>query len=97
MKSGTLFGKWRRARAQRCARLLDEMVDSQVALLPHLPESARRDSAERLAGLVMLSQSYVHYGRGWISRRELHERGRWTLLRPQAPLRERSGGATHRI
>lgn len=95
MKSGTLFGKWRRARAQRCARLLDEMVDSQVALLPHLPEPARRDTAERLARLVMLSQSYVHYGRGWISRRELHERGCWTLLRPDAP-REHPDGATHR-
>src|SRR5205085_4900067 len=44
----------RRRRALRSARVLDEVVNDQVALLPQLPEEVRLRYAEHLAELVML-------------------------------------------
>jgi hypothetical protein len=71
---------WRR-RALSSARLLDEVVDNQVSLLPRLPEGARSRAGEHLAELVMLAQAYRHYAAGWISGRELRRRGKATLAR----------------
>ena len=70
---------WRRRRALRSARLLDEIVDSQLPLLSGLSEQQRRRSADYLAELVTLAQAYRHYAAGWISRRELERRGRLVL------------------
>ncbi len=72
---------WRARRALRSAAVLDEIVDGHAALLPRLPESSRAASAEYLAELVMLAASYRHFAAGWISRRELTERGRFTVER----------------
>jgi hypothetical protein len=54
--------------------MLDEVVDSQLALLAGLPEASRRRSANYLAELVMLAQAYRHYAAGWLDRRELEQR-----------------------
>ncbi|AHH93417.1 hypothetical protein GCM10010174_32380 [Kutzneria viridogrisea] len=72
---------WRARRALRTAQLLDEVVDSQLPLLPALPEARRRRSADYLAELVMLSQAYRHYAAGWIDRKELERRGQGVLGR----------------
>jgi hypothetical protein len=65
----------------RSARLLDEVVDSQLPLLAALSERQRRRSADYLAELVTLAQAYRHYAGGWIDRRELERRGRLALER----------------
>jgi hypothetical protein len=64
--------------------MLDDVVDAQVALLPQLSDETRRQSAEYLAELVMLAQSYRHFAFGWISRRELERRGSETVRRLEA-------------
>lgn len=77
-------GPLRRRRARQAlenARLLDQIVDSQLPLLPGLPEAGRRRSAGYLAELVMLAQDYRHYAAGWIDRAELADRGRATAGR----------------
>jgi hypothetical protein len=56
--------------------MLDEVVDSQLALLAGLPERSRRRSANYLAELVMLAQTYRHYAAGWLDRKELDRRSR---------------------
>ncbi|MBB5154251.1 hypothetical protein [Saccharopolyspora phatthalungensis] len=76
-----LIPGWRRARALRCAQVLDEVVNSQVGLLPQLPVELRRRCADQLAELVLLAQSYRHFAAGWISRQELELRGAVTLGR----------------
>lgn len=75
---------WRARRALRSAKVLDDVVDSQLELIPHLPAGARRESADYLAELVLLGQAYRHYAIGWISRRDLDRRGRETLKRLEA-------------
>ncbi|WP_433870756.1 hypothetical protein [Saccharopolyspora sp. CA-218241] len=86
----------RRRRALRSARVLDEVVDAQLALLPELPDDLRERAADRLAELVGLSQAYRHFSQGWITRRELETRGRAALRRLEGdPLHP--DGATHRI
>jgi hypothetical protein len=72
---------WRARRALRAAATLDEVVDSQLPLLAGLPERSRRRSANYLAELVMLAQSYRHYAAGWIDRRELDSRSALTVRR----------------
>jgi hypothetical protein len=62
-------------RAMDSARVLDEVVANQLALVSRLSEDGRRRAADFLAELVMLAQSYRHYAAGWISRRELERRG----------------------
>lgn len=92
---GTLFPRWRRARALRAAQVLDDVVNTQVASLPMLPADIRRRHADHLAELVLLAQTYRHYAKGWITRRELERRSRSALLRLEEP----GGlgvGATHR-
>jgi len=77
---GLLHG-WRARRALQAASTLDEVVNSQLPLVVALPESHRRRSANYLAELVMLAQSYRHYADGWIDRRELDRRGKLTVAR----------------
>lgn len=68
-------------KALAAARMLDGIVDSQLSLLPGLPEAGRRRSASYLAELVMLAQDYRHYAAGWIDRSELERRSRRTMRR----------------
>ncbi|MDQ2583109.1 hypothetical protein CKY47_03720 [Saccharothrix yanglingensis] len=69
--------KRRRAkRALRSARMLDEVVDTQLPLLASFDEQRRRRSADYLAELVKLAQDYRYYANGWIDARELERRGR---------------------
>jgi hypothetical protein len=65
-------------RALAAARALDDVVSDQLAVVSRLPQGARARGADYLAELVMLAQSYRHYARGWISKRELERRGRAT-------------------
>ncbi|HWE89680.1 MAG TPA: hypothetical protein VG317_09500 [Pseudonocardiaceae bacterium] len=76
---GLLTGR-RARRALHAAATLDQVVDSQLPLLVGLPERSRRRSANYLAELVMLAQSYRHYAAGWIDRRELEQRSHQTML-----------------
>lgn len=71
----------RARRALRAARMLNEVVDTQLPLLAGLPESSRRRSANYLAELVMLAQDYRHYANGWLDRRELDLRCRAAMRR----------------
>ncbi|MGP4018577.1 hypothetical protein [Saccharopolyspora sp. 5N708] len=80
-----LIPNWRRARARRCAQVLDEVVNSQVELLPQLPVEMRQRCADHLAELVLLGQAYRHFAAGWISHRELEHRGQATLRRLAEP------------
>ncbi|QIZ35311.1 hypothetical protein [Saccharopolyspora sp. ASAGF58] len=73
--------RWRRTRALRAARVLDDVVDSQVASLPRLPEELRIRHADHLAELVLLAQAYRHYAVGWITWRQLECRGRLAVQR----------------
>jgi hypothetical protein len=77
-----LMSSSRRARrALDSARVLDEVVANQLALVSRLPEEGRRRAADFLAELVMLAQAYRHYAAGWITRRELEQRGLTTMER----------------
>lgn len=67
--------RWRVRRALRSARLLDEVVDTQLPLLVGFDEQRRRRSADYLAELVTLAQDYRYYARGWIDAKELDRRG----------------------
>ncbi|MCI2422279.1 hypothetical protein MOQ72_33090 [Saccharopolyspora sp. K220] len=80
-----LIPSWRRARARRYAQVLDEVVNSQLELLPRLPAYLRQRCADHLAELVLLGQAYRHFAAGWISHRELEHRGRATLHRLAEP------------
>ncbi|SDC78535.1 hypothetical protein [Actinokineospora iranica] len=71
----------RAQRALASAAMLDDVVAHQLPLLAALPEESRRRSADYLAELVMLAQSYRHYARGWITKRELDRRGRTAVTR----------------
>src|SRR5262249_55505223 len=66
-------GWWRRAVAGE-ADFLDGVVDAQLEFIRELPMDQREELAEALAVLVMLAQDHRHYGRSWISRRELRHR-----------------------
>ncbi|WP_246009647.1 hypothetical protein [Actinokineospora cianjurensis] len=70
-----------RRRALASARALEQAVDSQLACVTRLPDDARRRSADHLAELVTLAQAYRAYARGWISYRELENRGRIATAR----------------
>jgi hypothetical protein len=72
-------GGRRSRRALAAANMLDEVVNSQLALLAGLPERSRRRSANYLAELVMLAQAYRHYANGWLDRKELDRRSRVAL------------------
>lgn len=69
--------------------MLDQVVAAQLPLVARLPEASRRRAADFLAELVLLSQAYRHHAAGWISRRELEERGSGVVSRI-AVLRRRS-------
>jgi hypothetical protein len=75
------MGRWRARRALRSARLLDEVVDSQLSLLVGFDEERRRRSADYLAELVKLAQDYRYYANGWIDSRELDRRGQLAMQR----------------
>ncbi|WP_233159594.1 hypothetical protein [Actinophytocola xanthii] len=62
-------------RALAAARMLDQVVATQLPLVGGLPEASRHRTADFLAELVLLSQAYRHHAAGWISRRELADRG----------------------
>ena len=68
-------------RAMDSARVLDEVVANQLALVSRLSEEGRRRAADFLAELVMLATAYRHYAAGWITRRELERRGLHTMQR----------------
>lgn len=61
--------------------MLDKVVAAQLPLVARLPEASRRRAADFLAELVLLSQAYRHHAEGWISRRELEERGSGAVSR----------------
>lgn len=65
----------RRRRALRAARMLDEVVDTQLPFLARFDEQRRRRSAEHLAELVKLAQDYRCFANGWIDAKELERRG----------------------
>ncbi|HEY3262528.1 MAG TPA: hypothetical protein VGJ95_20045 [Pseudonocardiaceae bacterium] len=67
--------------AATTAKLLDRLVDRDLALLRGLPVHERARPVEKLAELVMLAQAYRHYANGWIGRRELRRRSRATFDR----------------
>lgn len=83
----------RAQRALESARVLDEVVNTQLALLVRLPEDSRRRAADFLAELVMLAQFYRQYAAGWISRRELERRGLETMRRLSVIRRHRASQA----
>jgi hypothetical protein len=71
------LGSARRARrALEAARLLDQVVDTQLPLLASFDEDRRRRSADYLAELVKLAQDYRYFANGWINARELDRRGK---------------------
>ena len=84
MRRALLIPSWRGKRALRSAKLLDDVVDTQVEELPRLPPELRQRSADHLAELVMLSQAYRHFAAGWIGRRELERRAREVLTRMES-------------
>jgi hypothetical protein len=69
--------------------MLDKVVAAQLPLVARLPETSRHRAADFLAELVLLSQAYRHHAAGWISRRELEERGSGAVSRI-AVIRRRS-------
>lgn len=71
-------------KAVHSARVLDEVVDTEVRLVPALTGEAQRRAVDHLAELVLLSQAYRHYSYGWIGRRELERRGKGALGRLEA-------------
>jgi hypothetical protein len=83
----------RARRALAAARLLDKVVAAQLPLVARLPEASRQRAADFLAELVLLSQAYRHHAAGWISRRELEERGFGAVSRI-AVIRSGSGRTT---
>ncbi len=68
-------------KALHSARVLDDVVDTEVVLVPGLSEQARQRAVDHLAELVMLSHAYRIYAEGRISRRELARRGRGAVGR----------------
>jgi len=82
--------RWSRRRAKQAlesARVLDEVVAAQLRLVPGLDDAARRRAADHLAELVLLAQANRYFAAGWISRRELDERGA-RAMRTLAELRQ---------
>lgn len=75
---GNLLGVKRRRvrRAMDAARMLDEVVDTQLPLLASFDEQRRRRSANYLAELVKLAQDYRYFANGWIDAKELERRGK---------------------
>ncbi|MET1074984.1 MAG: hypothetical protein ABWY11_20220 [Umezawaea sp.] len=73
-------GRWRARRALRSARLLDEVVDTQLPLLASFSEERRRRSADYLAELVKLAQDYRYFANGWIDAKELDRRGQEAVV-----------------
>jgi hypothetical protein len=69
-----------RRQAARVAEVLDHIVERDLELIRAIPMDRRAAHAERLAVIVMLSQAYRHFARGWISRRELRRRAQAALV-----------------
>ncbi|MGH3886184.1 MAG: hypothetical protein ACRDSZ_06375 [Pseudonocardiaceae bacterium] len=69
----------RRRIGRREADYLDDLVNTELEFIRQLPEQQRSRPVEALALLAMLAQDHRHYGRGWISRRELRQRVERTL------------------
>jgi hypothetical protein len=63
-----------RHQAARVAEALDHIVERDLELIRAVPIGRRAAHADRLAAIVMLSQAYRHFARGWINRRELRRR-----------------------
>ncbi|MEU4801447.1 hypothetical protein [Actinosynnema sp. NPDC023587] len=78
---GHVVGARRRRtkRALEAARMLDEVVDTQLPLLASFDEERRRRSADYLAELVALAQDYRYFAQGWIDAKELDRRGHRTV------------------
>ncbi|NUS66191.1 MAG: hypothetical protein HOQ46_21395 [Saccharothrix sp.] len=62
-------------RALRAARMLDEVVDTQLPFLARFDQQRRERSADHLAELVKLAQDYRYFANGWIGAEELERRG----------------------
>ncbi len=77
--------RWRTKRALKAAlkaaRMLDEVVDTQLPLLASFDEDRRRRSADYLAELVKLAQDYRYFAHGWIDAKELDRRGHAAMAR----------------
>ncbi len=73
------FESLRRRSGRREADYLDDLVNTELEFIRQLPEQQRGRPAEALALLALLAQDHRHYGRGWISRRELRHRIERTL------------------
>ncbi|WP_433266979.1 hypothetical protein ACQPZF_00225 [Actinosynnema sp. CS-041913] len=73
--------RWRTKRALKAARMLDQVVDTQLPLLASFDEERRRRSADYLAELVTLAQDYRYYANGWIDAKELDRRGHQTMAK----------------
>ncbi|TQM81911.1 hypothetical protein FHX81_4298 [Saccharothrix saharensis] len=65
----------RARRALRAARMLDEVVDTQLPFLAQFDQQRRERSANYLAELVKLAQDYRYFANGWIDAKELERRG----------------------
>ncbi|MBB5958750.1 hypothetical protein FHS29_005359 [Saccharothrix tamanrassetensis] len=80
---GQLVGarRWRTKRALKAARMLDEVVDTQLPLLASFDEDRRRRSADYLAELVKLAQDYRYFAHGWIDAKELDRRGHQAMAK----------------
>lgn len=63
-----------RHQAARVAEALDRIVERDLELLRTIPLERRAAHVDRLAAIVLLSQAYRHFARGWINRRELRRR-----------------------
>ncbi|GAA1266738.1 hypothetical protein GCM10009634_07580 [Saccharothrix xinjiangensis] len=72
----TVVKRRRARRALKAARMIDEVVDTQLPLLASFDEERRRRSADYLAELVKLAQDYRYFANGWIDAAELDRRGR---------------------
>lgn len=65
--------------ALQAARILEEVVDSQLPLVRKLPENRREHSVTHLYELVLLARNYRYFAAGWIRYRELQRRSSATL------------------
>ena len=86
----------RRGRALRSARVLDDVVDAQVAEVPRLSERSRERAARHLAELVLLAHAYRRYAAGRMSRGQLLRRSWRASERLEALRRSRVEHLTER-
>ncbi|EWC58328.1 hypothetical protein UO65_6394 [Actinokineospora spheciospongiae] len=84
----------RQRRALATASSIERLVGDRVGQVRDLPEDARGRHADHMAELVLLAQAYRHFGRGWISKRELDRRAA-AATRELTRLRRAAAPAAH--